>query len=77
MPKLTLVKIRGTICHDLVIGGLPIRLIQTGVDRFTVQYWKQIDKELTYAQAAAKYGEAIMHALACEGILDNRERGEK
>jgi hypothetical protein len=68
---------RRTICHEVKELGWPIRLIQNGVDRFTVEYGKQIDAGLTYGEAAAKYGQAIMHALACEGKLDNRERGEK
>lgn len=55
----------------------PISLRQKGVDRFTVQYGKQIESDLNYAQAAAKLGQAIMHALTCQGKLDNREIGEK
>ena len=54
----------------------PVTLIQRGVDRFTVIYGKQIDRGLTYTGAAAKLGQAIMHALACEGRLDNRIPGE-
>lgn len=53
-----------------------IQLSQTGIDRFTVRYGAQSDDNLTYGGAAAKLGQAIMHALACEGKLDNRERGE-
>jgi len=66
-----------TLCHEtIIIEQWPIQLIQTGVDSFTVIYGKQIDKGLDYGRAAAKYGEAIMHALACEGLLDNREKGD-
>jgi hypothetical protein len=68
MPKKT--------CHKVEIGGLPIKLEQTGIDRFTVTYWKQVKSGLNYAQAAAEYGECIMHALACNGDLDNRDKGE-
>lgn len=57
-----------------IIPAWPIKLVQTGIDRFEVHYGKQIDKGLTYPDAAAKLGEAIMHALACQGDLDNRER---
>ena len=54
-----------------------ITLRQVGVDRFTVIYGKQIDKDLNYAEAAEMLGEVIMHALSCQGLLDNREKGEK
>ena len=63
-------------CHTVDIGGLPIQLIQTGKDSFTVVYFKQVKKRLTYQQAACEYGACIMHALACEGKLDNRMKGE-
>lgn len=52
--------------------------IQIGQDThnkrlFTVQHGKQFDERLDYATAAAKLGEAIMRALACEGMIDNEE----
>jgi len=53
-----------------------IKLQQHGRDSFRVVYGQQVDDRLTYAQAAAKLGEAIMHKAACDGLLDNRERGE-
>jgi hypothetical protein len=31
---------------------------------------------LDYCRAAAKLGESIMHAIACEGKLDNRTKTE-
>ena len=70
---------RAKVCHEeaRIIPQWPIQLIQNGVDRFTVKYGAQVDSDLTYAQAAAKYGEAVMHALACEGKLDNRQKGER
>lgn len=58
---------------DSIIPQWPIVLSQQGKDNFTVAYGKQIDARLPYAEAAAKLGEAIMHALACEGKLDNSE----
>jgi hypothetical protein len=64
-------------CHEITDLAFPIKLEQTGVDRFTVTYGKQVKKGLTYGAAAAEYGSCIMHALACEGRLDNRERGER
>lgn len=38
---------------------------------FEVQYGFVINTDLTYEQAAAKLGQCIMHALACENKLDN------
>jgi len=48
-----------------------------GRGNFSVHYGKQIKDRLTYGQAATEYGACIMHTLACDGKLDNRERGEK
>lgn len=39
-----------------------ISLHQQGKDKFSVEYGKQIFASLTYAQAAAKLGEAIMRS---------------
>ena len=52
---------------DLPFG---VRLYQTGRDRFTVEYGKQIKDGLRYAAAAREYGECVFHALACNGDLD-------
>lgn len=65
------------LCHEVKDLAFPIKLEQLGVDRFRVTYGLQVDDELTYGRAAAKYGEAIMHALACDSKLDNRIRGER
>lgn len=57
------------------VAGYGIALKQHGRDSFSVLYGKQIDGPgLKYADAAAKLGQAFMHALACEGKIDNRER---
>lgn len=58
------------------LAGYPISLVQTGFDRFTVQYGQQRMDNLDYCRAAAKLGESIMHAIACEGKLDNRTKTE-
>lgn len=63
-------------CFAVKLAGFPIKLQQQGVDRFTVVYGKQTKKDLAYADAASELGGCIMHALACEGNLDNSERGE-
>lgn len=54
-----------------------IALHQRGRDNFTVIYGSQVRDRLDYGEAAAELGECIMHALACEGQLDNRLKGEK
>ena len=59
------------VCFELTGGAFPIRLTQTGMRSFTVQYGKQIERGLSYSTAAAKLGQAIMHAAACDGKLDN------
>jgi hypothetical protein len=60
------------VCWDTTIASYLIELSQQGVDRFTVMYGQQIDNRLTYRDACAKLGEAILHALACEGKVENR-----
>ena len=52
-------------------------LTQQGVDRFTVQYGKQVDADLDYGTAALKFGAGVMHYAACDGKRDNREKGER
>lgn len=59
-------------CIEINLAGYGISLHQVGVENFTVKYHKQVKTSLTYPQAAAEFGACIMHALACEGKLDNR-----
>jgi len=66
-----------TVCITLPDLAWPVTLEQTGIDRFTVTYGKQVKSGLRYGQAATELGACIMHALACDGKLDNREKGEK
>lgn len=56
-----------------VPNGTPwtVKLEQRANRLFRVTYGKQVDDHLTYSDAAAKLGQAIMHAAACEGRLDN------
>ena len=65
------------LCYSTKCAGYPIKLHQRGKDNFRVTYGLQVDDGLTYGAAAAKLGQALMHALACESKLDNRERGER
>ncbi len=53
------------------VSGVPIRLYQMDPDNYAVQYGKQLDHSLSYEEAVAKLGQAMMHALACEGRLNN------
>lgn len=66
---------RTKLCHKFAdFSAWPIELRQAGKDNFTVRYGLQIDERLSYGEAAAKLGQAVMHALACDGKLDNSER---
>jgi len=38
---------------------------------FCVAYGLQVDDNLTYSQACKSIGEALLHHLACEGIVNN------
>lgn len=67
----------GRLCKRFDNLAFRVELRQRGRDNFTVIYGLQVDERLTYGEAAAKLGQAIMHALACESELDNRQRGEK
>jgi hypothetical protein len=56
----------------LVAGQHSVRLYRTkSGKRFTVTYGKQVTRGLTYKQAADELGSSIMHALACNGMVDN------
>ena len=61
------------LCYETsIIAEWPIRLLQCGIDSFT--YGKQVKQGLNYSRAASELGACIMHALACDGKLDNSER---
>lgn len=63
------------LCHEfkeLETPWGPIKLEQINRNCFRVTYGKQVDDGLTYTEAAAKLGQAIMHYLACLDKLDNR-----
>ncbi len=64
------------LCHDFrdfKSQWGPLKLEQAGVDNFIVTYGLQVDRDLTYSEACAKLGQALMHCLACDGMVDNRE----
>lgn len=54
-------------------NGFPIKLQQTGKNRFVVLYGLQRKAGLCYADAARELGCAIMHSLACEGQIEGGE----
>lgn len=58
-------------------GSQFIELRQQGRDRFSVRYGLQLKTEMSYAAACSELGACIMHAAACEGLLDNRMPGER
>lgn len=62
------------LCFEQENGPYPIQLFQQGIDRFTVAYGMQVKSDLNYSEAASELGSSIMHMLACEHKLDNRER---
>lgn len=61
-------------CFETVIAGFPIVLevenLQLGSLEFQVTYGLQVHKGLSYSKAAHELGRCILHALACEGKLD-------
>lgn len=55
-----------------VIAGYEITMSKDKrKDIFTVQYGKDVRGKLNYTQAAQALGECIMHALACEGLMES------
>jgi hypothetical protein len=60
----------GKLVEDFQTEEHAIRLYQLDPDIFAVQYGKQMDHSLTYAQAAQKLGEALMHSLAMTGAIN-------
>lgn len=48
-----------------------IHVEQRASKLFRVTYGKQVQDNLTYAEAAHEFGECVFHALSCEGAIDN------
>lgn len=60
-----------TVRMEQLDGAHPIYLYKVaGKDRYAVQYGRQFDYGLSYQEAATKLGEARMHLLTCDGLLD-------
>jgi hypothetical protein len=70
-----------TECIHLFAGEAPrrvgVKVEQTGIDKFTVTYGLWVKKGLNYGAAAKEFGECVFHHLACNSLLDNREKGER
>ena len=54
-------------------GQYPVILKQNKRLTFTVHYGANRYKNLSYAEAAHRFGECVFHALSCEGKINNEE----
>ena len=63
----------GKLAFETEVSGFPVRIYQNEKRNgsFAVQYGKQMDHHLSYSDACSKLGEALLHGLACEGLVDN------
>jgi|GEM_PF-2885490 len=57
--------------HVICFQSDLVTLQQARPEGFAVRYGKEVHSELTYADACFRLGQALMHQLACEGLLDN------
>ena len=55
------------------IAGYDIVLLQNEPDNFTVQYGAEVKLNLDYSQAAKSIVFCVMHALSCDGKINNEE----
>ena len=55
------------------IAGYDIVLQQNEPDNFTVHYGAVIESNVDYSQAAKSIGFCIMHALSCDGKINDGE----
>lgn len=58
------------LCFETHIAGFRIALEQNTSYRFTVTYGEQVDRNLSYPDAAMNLGASIMHAVTLEGKLE-------
>lgn len=59
------------VCFELDTPNGTIKLEQKADKTFRVTYGLQAIEPLLYDQAALELGACIMHAKACEGLLNN------
>lgn len=58
--------------HTVEIPGqYPVTLELRASGGFRVIYGKEIHDRLSYNEAARHFGESVLHALACDGQLNN------
>lgn len=50
-------------------GSFPIHLYKYGA-RYAVQYGQQLDWDLSYEDASARLGEALLHRATLDGLMD-------
>ena len=55
------------------IAGYDIVLLQNDCDNFTVKYGAEVESNLDYSQAAKSIGFCVMHALSCDGKINDGE----
>lgn len=48
-----------------------VTLLKSGRGQYRVTYGAHIKRGLTREEAAQEFGECVMHALACNGELDD------
>lgn len=53
-----------------VEGQYTVTLYQIGRKSFVVRYGSHTAEDLDYIGAAHEFGECVMHALQCAGMLD-------
>lgn len=58
-------------CFSTQAAGYEITLTQQSKNRFTVVYGLHKKARLDYSSAAKELGECLMHAAACDGLLNN------
>lgn len=62
-------------CHTFDDGDIPVTLHQSRLSvetepKFVVTYGVEMWTDLHYADAAARYGGAVMHSLTCAGKME-------
>lgn len=66
-------KTKNRICFEATSLPFSPRLEQQPNNLFKVVYGSAVNYNLRYDKAASYLGMAIMHALACDGKLDNSD----
>ena len=69
-------KVKDRTCFEIPDTEIAygIKLTQQGKNKFTVRYGAQTEQHLTYEEAGKSLGEAILHALCCDGKIETTEK---